>query len=67
MRKSNLALARSGKWICRFARKIDGATEIEYVFLVALIGLAVITSYTGFAAEMNQLWDFINSSFVDPG
>ena len=52
-------------WLCEFGRNNDGATSIEYVFLIALIALAVITSYTAFATEMSDLWDFINTSFVD--
>ncbi len=64
MRNAKPAWVTACHLLCKFVRRSDGTTQMEYVFLVALIGLAVITAYTGFAAEMNDLWDFINTSFV---
>ena len=46
------------------ARKREGGTAMEYAFVVALISIAAVGSFTYFANEMNELYDYVNSAFI---
>ncbi len=37
---------------------------MEYAFVVALISIAAVGSFTYFANEMNELYAYVNSAFV---
>jgi Flp pilus assembly pilin Flp len=45
-------------------RDRDGGTAMEYAFVVALISIAAVGSFTYFANEMNELYAYVNSAFI---
>ncbi len=46
-------------------RDTRGATSIEYVFIVALIGIAAIGGFTQLANEIDDLYGYITQSYSD--
>jgi Flp pilus assembly pilin Flp len=51
-------------YLRRLERERDGGTAMEYAFVVALISIAAVGSFTYFANEMNELYAYVNSAFV---
>lgn len=45
-------------------RELGGGTAMEYAFVVALISIAAVGSFTYFANEMNELYEYVNSAFI---
>jgi Flp pilus assembly pilin Flp len=46
-------------------RDTGGATTIEYVFVVVLIGIAAIGGFSTFANEMDNLYGYVSQSSID--
>ena len=40
-------------------------TAIEYAFIIALISIAAVGSFTYFANEMNNLYEYVSSNVID--
>ena len=51
--------------ISKFWRSQSGATAIEYAFVLALVGIAAVGGYSYFANEMDNLYNYVSSSFQD--
>nr|NIS42407.1 hypothetical protein [Desulfuromonadales bacterium] len=51
-------------YLRRLERERGGGTAMEYAFVVALISIAAVGSFTYFANEMNELYAYVNSAFV---
>ena len=43
----------------------DGTTAIEYSFIVALISIAAVGGFTQFANELEGLYEYVESEFVN--
>jgi Flp pilus assembly pilin Flp len=51
-------------YLRRMGRELGGGTAMEYAFVVALISIAAVGSFTYFANEMNELYEYVNSAFI---
>ena len=49
--------------LCRFVKKDDGATAVEYGLLAALIAVVIIISVTALGVNLSAMFDTIAGSF----
>ena len=49
--------------LCRFVRKEDGATAVEYGLLAALIAVVIIVGVTALGVNLGAMFNTIASSF----
>ena len=46
-----------------FIKSESGTTVIEYSFLISLVGVSTIGTYSKFAGTLDNMWSFIQSNF----
>ena len=47
-----------------FLTSEEGATVIEYSFILALVALATVGAFTKFSTSVDNMWGYVESSFT---